>query len=84
MQCTYLSFLFFINLRSCDNSVFALSVWCMECRLMWGKSNLKQFNIRQQHKKKKGYKYVLKALYLILLINYFLKVTLHMCTCNPQ
>ncbi len=54
MQCTYSSFLFLINLRSCENSVFALSVWCVECRLMWGKkkkSNLKQFNIRQQHNK---------------------------------
>ncbi len=27
-------FLFVINLQSCDNSVFALSIWCMECRLM--------------------------------------------------
>ncbi len=55
---------------------------------MWGKSNLKQFNIRQQYKKNvkkmKGYEYILKSLYLILLINYFLKVTLHVCTCNPQ
>ncbi len=25
-------FLFVINLQSCDNSVFALSIWCMECR----------------------------------------------------
>ncbi len=33
MQSTYLSFLFLIN---CDNSVFSLSIWCMECRLMWG------------------------------------------------
>ncbi len=29
-------FLFLIHLQSCDNSVFALSIWCMECRLMWG------------------------------------------------
>ncbi len=27
-------FNFFINLQSCDNSVFALSIWCMEHRLM--------------------------------------------------
>ncbi len=27
-------FLFVIHLQSCDNSVFALSIWCMECRLM--------------------------------------------------
>ncbi len=27
-----------INLWSCDNSVFALSLWCMECRLMWKKN----------------------------------------------
>ncbi len=44
-------FLFLINLWICDNSVFALSIWCMECRLMWKKRNLKQFNIRQQHNK---------------------------------
>ncbi len=44
-------FYFFINLRSCDDSVFALSLWCMECRLMWKKSNSKQFNIRLQHNK---------------------------------
>ncbi len=25
---------FAIHLQSCDNSVFALSIWCMECRLM--------------------------------------------------
>ncbi len=31
MQCTYFSFLFLINLRNCDNSVFALPIWCMEC-----------------------------------------------------
>ncbi len=43
-------FLLLINLRSCDNSVFALSLWCTECRLMWKKSNSKQFNIRRQHK----------------------------------
>ncbi len=43
-------FLFLINLRGYDNSVFALSIWCIECKLMWKKSNLKQFNIRQQHK----------------------------------
>ncbi len=43
---------YFFNWPSCDNSVFALSLWCMECRLMWGKkNNLKQFNIRQQHKR---------------------------------
>ncbi len=40
----YFSFLFLINLQSCENSVFALSIWCMECRLMWKKSNLKRFN----------------------------------------
>ncbi len=53
MQCAYFSFLFLINLRSCNNSVFALSLWCMEleCRLMWGKSNSKEFNIRLQHNK---------------------------------
>ncbi len=33
----YLFYLFLIHLRSCDNSVFALSIWCMECRLMWKK-----------------------------------------------
>ncbi len=36
---TYAMYLFefflFNNLRSCGNSVFALSMWCMECRLMW-------------------------------------------------
>ncbi len=51
MQCTYFTVIFntFTKLwKFC----FALSVWCMECRLMWGKkSNLKQFNIRQQHNK---------------------------------
>ncbi len=30
---------------------FALPLWWMECRLMWEKSNLKQFNIRLQHNK---------------------------------
>ncbi len=35
---TYFSFFFlYINLWSCDNSVFAFSLWCMECRLMWKK-----------------------------------------------
>ncbi len=35
----------------------------MEYRLMWEKSNLKQFSIRQQHnvKKMKGYEYFRKA-----------------------
>ncbi len=55
MQCTYLVVLFLINVRICDNAVFALSIWCMECRLMvgggGGGGNLKQFNIRQQHTK---------------------------------
>ncbi len=37
MQCTYFSFFLLINLWSCDNSVFALSLWCIECRLMWNK-----------------------------------------------
>ncbi len=55
---TYAMYLFeffiFNNLRcliiSCDNSVFALVIGCMECRLKWGGgSHLKQFNIRQQH-----------------------------------
>ncbi len=30
---------------------FALQLWGMEFRLMWGKSNLKQFNIRQEQNK---------------------------------
>ncbi len=34
MQCTYFSFLCLIHLQSCDKSVFALLIWCMECRLM--------------------------------------------------
>ncbi len=42
MQCTYLSFLFLIHLRSCDNSVFTsqYGVWGVD----WcgGKSHLKQ------------------------------------------
>ncbi len=51
---TYAMYLFqffnFNKFTNCDNSVFALSLWCMECRLMWEKtSNLKWFNIRQQH-----------------------------------
>ncbi len=29
-------FLFLTHLQSCYNSVFALSIWYMECRLMWG------------------------------------------------
>ncbi len=33
----YLCIYFFINSWSCDNSVFALSLWCTECRLMWKK-----------------------------------------------
>ncbi len=36
-QCFFFVFLFFINLRSCDSSAFALPLWCMECRLMWKK-----------------------------------------------
>ncbi len=32
MQCAHFSF-FCINLQSCDNSLFALSLWCMECGL---------------------------------------------------
>ncbi len=32
-----ISVFFFIHLQSCDNSVFALSIWCMECRFMWEK-----------------------------------------------
>ncbi len=32
----YLFEFFFINLRSCDDSVFALSILSMECRLMGG------------------------------------------------
>ncbi len=51
MYVSFFYFFFFIHLRICDNSVFALSIWCMECRLMWGAGNLKQFNIRQQHNK---------------------------------
>ncbi len=37
----------------------------MECRLMWKKSNLKQFNIRQEQNVKtmKGCEYFRKALY---------------------
>ncbi len=34
----------------------------MVCRLMWEKSNLKQFYIRQQQMK--GYEYFRKALYI--------------------
>ncbi len=60
--------LFVMNLRSCDNSVFALSIWGMECRLMWKKSNLKLFKIRQKHnktwKKWRGMNTVFEALYL--------------------
>ncbi len=43
-------FLLLMNLRSCDNSVFALP-WCTEYILMWKKSNSKQLNIRLQHNK---------------------------------
>ncbi len=69
-------FLFLINLRSCDNSVFALSIWFMKCRLVWKKSNLKQFNIRQQHNKM-GYEYFLKALYMKH--HYFKRVIFEAC-----
>lgn len=41
MQCTYFSFLFLISLQSCDNTVFALSLWFMECRLMCEKKSFK-------------------------------------------
>ncbi len=39
---TYAMYLFeffclYIHLQSSDNSVFALSIWCIERRLMWGK-----------------------------------------------
>ncbi len=34
----YFSFFLFVNnLQSWDSSVFASSLWCMECRLMWKK-----------------------------------------------
>ncbi len=35
MNTYIMSFLLLIHLRICDNSVFALSLWCMECILMW-------------------------------------------------
>ncbi len=48
----------------------------MECRFMWEKSNLKQFNIRQQHnknvKKIKGYEYFRKALYIYTQSSHYL------------
>ncbi len=44
-------FQYFLLIYEVDNSVFALSLWCMECRLMWKKSHSKQFNIRLQHNK---------------------------------
>ncbi len=49
------------------NMFFALPLWCMECRLMWEKSNLKQFNkaATKNVKKMMGYEYFLKALYVI-------------------
>ncbi len=44
--------LFNSYLWSCDYSVFALSLWCIEWRLMWRKKSYsKQFNIIQQHNK---------------------------------
>ncbi len=52
MQCAYFRWFFFINWWSCSNFVFALSLWCMECRLMWEQSNSKQFIIRLQHNKR--------------------------------
>ncbi len=80
----YLFNSFFINEQSCDNSVFALSLWCMECRLMWVVINFffnfKQFNIRQQHKifflKMKGYEYFHKALYMLKTIK-IIKTDIH-------
>ncbi len=72
MQCTYFSFLFLIYVWSCESAVFALSLWCMECKIDVEKSNNKQFNIRLQHNKTwnkwKGYEYFRKALYIY--INY--------------
>ncbi len=53
-------FFFVINLQSCDNSIFALSIWWMECRLVYKKHKFKAVNIRQQHNKtwKKLYIYI--------------------------
>ncbi len=62
------SFLFLIICKDVTNLFCALSLWCMECRLMWKKSNLMQFNIgcniTKREKKIKGYEYFRKALYL--------------------
>ncbi len=49
-------FSFLINLQSCDNPVFALSLWWVGCRFMWKKSNLKQFNITQHNKMWKNWR----------------------------
>ncbi len=40
--------MYLINVPSWDNSVFALSKWCID---VGEKSKLKQFNIKQQHNK---------------------------------
>ncbi len=34
-------FQFFIHVQSCDSSVFALSLWCMDWRWMWEKKKFK-------------------------------------------
>ncbi len=50
MQWNHFKFFILINLQRCKKPGVCLPLWCMKCRLMWKKSNLKQFNIRQQHK----------------------------------
>ncbi len=45
MQCTYSSFFIFNKFTKLWKFCFCFV--CMACRLMWKKSNLKQFNIRQ-------------------------------------
>ena len=46
----YFSFTFLISLQNYHNSIFALTLWGIECRLMRVKMNLYDFSKRLQHK----------------------------------
>ncbi len=59
MQLTYFSFLCVIHLQSCDNSVFALSIWCIESSLALG-SNITKPK-KKNVKRIKGHEYFRKG-----------------------
>ncbi len=79
MECTYISSFFSINSWSCDNSVFALSLLCMECRLMWEKkviqSRLTQgCNITKLEKNEGVWRLFIGTVYIIQLLEKILYI----------